>query len=112
AGLVTVLTYYAALIRAVKTYNPLALFRWVTSYSQEASFSFHAGKNLVTTLVGHVRLFWGGRLPLVRAVWNPFIAFTTVAVLLLAMLLVLRVRRGAVSVVSAGYFSMLWVSCL
>jgi hypothetical protein len=39
------------------------IFRWVTSHSSDSSFSFNPLRDLVYTLRGTLRLFFGGRLP-------------------------------------------------
>src|SRR5437870_5169807 len=68
--------------------------QWITSYSQDAGFSFSIWKNLVTSIAGHVKLVVGGRLALVRAVWNPFLALTTAGLTALATILAIRLRRA------------------
>jgi len=110
AATLTVLTYYAAFVYEFHQYKLSGLLRWVTSYSQDAAFSLNIGKNVVTSLIGHVRLFLGGRLPLVLAVWNPFIAFTAAAFVALASLFVLRIRREPRLTLSNQYRPIAWLA--
>jgi hypothetical protein len=70
------------------------------------------GKNIVTSVIGHVRLFWGGRLPLVLAAWNPFIAFTTAAFVSLACAFILRIRREPGLTLSNEYRPIAWLGVL
>src|SRR5213593_3771527 len=107
AGLLVVFAYYAVFAAVFHTYDPVSLLRWVTSYSQDAAFSFNLSRNLVSSLLGHVRLFWGGRLPLVRAVWNPLIAFSLAALVVLLIILIFRIRRGNVPELTPEYVSVL-----
>jgi hypothetical protein len=77
ASLITLVTYYAAYVREFNTYSLAGLLHWVTSYSSDVSFSFKFVANIVTSVVGHIKLFWGGRFSLVRSVWSPFLALTS-----------------------------------
>jgi hypothetical protein len=114
AAILTGLTYYAAFVHEFHQYSASGLLHWVTSYSQDSTFSFNITKNVVASLIGHVRLFWGGRLPLVRAVWSPFIAFTTTAFVALTSVFILRVQREPGLALSnnhrfIAWFSLVWI---
>jgi hypothetical protein len=90
---ITTLVYYISFIYQFHDYSVLGLLRWVTSYAQDASFSFNITKNVAASLLGNLRLFWGGRLALVSAVWNPFVAFTAAGVLASAGVFVYSLRK-------------------
>jgi hypothetical protein len=90
AAIVTVAMYSAAFVADSGTLHFTSLLQWVTSHSDDASFSFSIGKNLVTSIAGNLRLALGGRLPLIRAVWSPFLALTTTTVIALSALLIVR----------------------
>jgi len=114
AGLITIGFYTAAFAAQSETFHAMSLFRWLTSYSQEAGFSFSIWRNLATSIAGQVKLVLGGRLPLVREVWNPFLALTTATLVALATLLVIRLRRSRVHVQN-GYpgiarMMLVWIS--
>ncbi len=94
AAVITVGFYSAAYIAQSGTFHLAPFSQWVTSYSQDAGFSFSIWTNLVTSIAGHVKLVVGGRLALVRAVWNPFLALTTASLIALATILAIRLRRA------------------
>ena len=58
------------------------LLRWTTSYSKDADTRFGLWSNLAYSMRGEVRLFFGGRIDVLRGLMNPFI------VLLLALFLI------------------------
>ncbi|HEV2834340.1 MAG TPA: hypothetical protein VGW58_03430, partial [Pyrinomonadaceae bacterium] len=64
------------------TFDLVRFWRWTTYYSTDADIRFDFWSNLVYSLRGQVRLFFGGRLNLLRGLVNPGI------VLLLAMFVV------------------------
>jgi hypothetical protein len=75
------------------TIDPGRFAQWVTSYSPDASFSFDAVSNLGYTLRGHFRLFFSGRLSLVKGLVTPAIIgllCILIAVLLLWLFLIIR----------------------
>ena len=88
----TALIYAAAFAVRNDQWTPVALMRWVASYASDASFSFSLGKNLVISLVGHVRLVFGGNM---RLVMQQRSAVTAVAAVALAATLVILIRRFA-----------------
>src|SRR4029434_1148372 len=63
---------------------------WVVSHSQDVSFSFDVPRNVWISLVGHIRLVFGGNLRMVLAQRSPV---SLVAVVALAFSLVLLVGR-------------------
>jgi hypothetical protein len=60
--------------------------RWLTSFSPDASFTFHPWANLMHTLRGHVRLLFGGRFNLLKGLINPLVA--SLLLLLVSVVLV------------------------
>jgi hypothetical protein len=94
AAAVTMGVYAAAFAVRFGTFQLVSFLRWMTSYSQDVVLSSDIWKNAVTSLAGHVKLVLGGRLPLIRAVWNPFLVLTTATLTALTTLLVVRLRRG------------------
>ena len=83
AFLLTVATYYCCFYLLTGTLDPFTFSQWVSSYSSGTEgFSFDVMSNLAFTLRGHVRLFWGGRINLLRDFVSPPI------VLLIVLLLV------------------------
>ena len=68
ASVIAVAMYSAAFVAHFGTFHLPSLLRWVTSHSQDVSFSFAIGENLVTSVVGHLKLVLGGRLPLIREI--------------------------------------------
>ena len=68
---------------------------WLTSYSPEIGFTFNARNNLVFTLRGHARLFFGGRFNFLSGLMTPPIRLLTITLgLLVLALLGALVRRG------------------
>jgi hypothetical protein len=66
--------YYFCFYLASGTTSPGRFAQWVTSYSPDASFSFDFLSNLGYTLRGHWRLFFNGRLSLLKGLVTPPIA--------------------------------------
>jgi hypothetical protein len=54
------------------------LLRWTASYSPDADTHFNLWSNLAYSLRGEVRLFFGGRLNLLRGLMNPIIVLLLV----------------------------------
>jgi hypothetical protein len=92
AAVPTAVTYALAFAAKNDHWTPAEFMKWVTFYAPDASFSFALGKNLLTSIVGHVRLVFGGNMRLVMAQRSPVSAVAAVA--LLATLLIL-IRRFA-----------------
>jgi hypothetical protein len=86
--------YYYCFYLATGTLNFKTLLRWMTSFSPDASFSFNASSNLGYTLRGYARLFFGGRVNLLKGLLNPFVVALIVALVALAALLVWTLIRN------------------
>ena len=65
--------YAAAFYFASGSLNISRLLHWTASYSPDADTRFHLSSNLAYSLRGQVRLFFGGRLNLLRGLLNPAI---------------------------------------
>ena len=94
--------YALAFYFAMGSLDPVKLLHWTASYSPDADTHFAFWANLGYSLRGQVRLFFGGRLNLLRGLMNPFIvllvALFAIAVLwllegMLANLVALTRRR-------------------
>jgi hypothetical protein len=94
AAAITISFYSAAFAAISPTFSFPEVLRWVTSYSNDVSFSFTLGKNLVTSVAGNMKLFLGGRLPLIWTVWNPRTALTAAALIGLTAVLLMRLRTS------------------
>jgi hypothetical protein len=86
----TIVTYVFAFVVKSDNRTLPELLRWVTSYSPDASFSFALGKNLATSLVGHVRLIFGGNLRMVMEQRSPVSMVAAVAVGITLLVLIAR----------------------
>jgi len=73
-------TYALVFYSATGSMDVMRLLRWTASYSPDADTRFALWSNLMYSLRGEVRLFFGGRMNLLRGLMNP------VVVLLLALL--------------------------
>src|SRR5258705_13851651 len=72
AAALTIWVYAMAfVVHSGSPFQMRQFFQWIISYSQDAAFSFAIGRNLVKSLTGNIQLFLGGRLSLVRELWNP-----------------------------------------
>jgi hypothetical protein len=92
AAVPTALTYALAFAARNDLRAPGEFMRWVASYAPDASFSFTLGKNLVTSMVGHVRLVFGGNM---RLVMEQRSAVSAVAAMALGVTLLILIRRFA-----------------
>jgi hypothetical protein len=78
---------------ATGTLNLAGLMRWTAHYQPDAEFGFNIWSNLLYTLRGHVRLFFGGRFNLLKDIANPFIVALVVCLFVAALLLVIEILR-------------------
>jgi hypothetical protein len=92
AAVPTALTYALAFAVKNDSLTPGGFMRWVASYAPDASFSFALGKNLVTSILGHVRLVFGGNM---RLVMQQRSAVSLVAAVALAITVLILIRRFA-----------------
>ena len=87
-----VATYGVAFYLTTGTVDLARFWRWTTYYSPDADTRFDFWSNLVYSLRGQVRLFFGGRLNLLRGLLNPgivlLLALFVVAVLLLIVAMI------------------------
>ena len=94
AFLLTISIFYFCFYTQAGTAAPLRFLSWVSSYSAgSGGFTFDVLSNLTFTLRGHVRLFFGGRITLLRGLLTPvLIALLILLVILVIALCVLLVR--------------------
>lgn len=73
ASLATLAAYYFCFYLRAGAFDPALFVKWMGSYSSgTGGFTFDPFSNLMFTLRGHVRLFWGGRASWLRDFINPF----------------------------------------
>lgn len=66
-------TYGYLFYLAQGTFDVARLINWSASYSPDAETTFNAWSNLQYSLRGQVRLFFGGRLNLLKGIMNPLV---------------------------------------
>jgi hypothetical protein len=89
ATIVLIASVYAvAFYLSTGVFDLARFWRWTVSYSPDAETDFNLWANLGYSLRGQVRLFFGGRLNLLRGLVNPGIVLL-IALLVLAVLLLL-----------------------
>jgi hypothetical protein len=90
AAVPTLLVYVATFSLRNAGFSLREFLRWTASYSSDAAFSFALGKNIVTSLIGHVRLVLGGN---IRLVMEQRALVSMVAAVALAATLLILFRR-------------------
>jgi hypothetical protein len=84
--------YAIVFYKATGSIDVARLLRWTASYSPDADTRFALWSNLVYSLRGHMRLFFGGRVNLLHGLMNPglvlLLALLAVAVLLFVVAVV------------------------
>ena len=88
AGIAYVLAYRTVFGR----FDAAGLLRWVTAHSPDAAFSYRPIRDLGLTLLGTLRLFFGGKLDQAKAEPLTIVGFTAIAVCVAA--LAFRWSRG------------------
>ena len=92
---VLIVTAYAYLFYLASGHSDVATFlRWTASFSPDADLRFDLWSNLLYSLRGHVRLFFGGRFNLLRGLINPFVIVLMVALTAAVALLVFHALRN------------------
>jgi len=81
-----VATYALVFYLATGSLDVVRLLRWTASYSPDADTRFALWPNLMYSLRGEVRLFFGGRMNLLRGLMNPLV-MSLLGVLAIAVLL-------------------------
>ena len=95
AATVLIATAYASFFYlATGAFDVAKLIRWTTSYSPDADTGFHLSSNLQYSLRGQVRLFFGGRLNLLRGLVNPLIAMLLLCLTGAIFLFILNLSRN------------------
>ena len=84
-----VATYALVFYLATGSMDVGRMLRWTASYSPDADTHFAFWSNLVYSLRGEVRLFFGGRLSLLRGLMNPVIVLLLALLAIVVLLLVL-----------------------
>lgn len=100
-ALVLIVTAYAYLFYLASGKSDVAsLLRWTASFSPDADLRFDMWSNLLYSLRGHVRLFFGGRFNLLRGLINPFVIVLMVALAAAVAVLVFHALRNIRRLVS------------
>lgn len=85
AFVITFTAYYYGSYLATRALSLTSFLRWVTYHSPDTSFGFSFRDNLIYSLRGQVRLFFGGRFNLIKGLINPFVA-ALIAILIVLFL--------------------------
>ena len=93
AALITLAAYFQSFYLITGTFGLTNFARWTLSYAPDESFGFHAWNNLVFTLRGHARLFFGGRINALSGLVNPFVVMLLVLLIALTITLIFKVIR-------------------
>ena len=92
---VLIVTAYAYLFYLASGKSDVAtLLRWTVSFSPDADLRFDLWSNLLYSLRGQVRLFFGGRFNLLHGLINPFVVVLMVALAGAVALLVFHALRN------------------
>ena len=83
-----VATYALVFYAATGSMNVARLLRWTASYSPDADTRFSLWSNLMYSLRGEVRLFFGGRMSLLRGLMNPVVMLLLVLLAVAVLMLV------------------------
>ena len=87
-------TYCLFFYFATNTTDPVRFLRWITSYSPDVSFTFDLASNLNSMLRSQRRVFFGGRLSLLKGFLNPVVIGLIVIGIALVVLLAIRFIQG------------------
>lgn len=71
-----------------------AFVNWLMSYSPDIGFTFNAWNNLVFTLRGHARLFFGGRFNFLSGLMSPLIWLLTILLGFLSLALIVALIKS------------------
>lgn len=93
AFLLTFPLFYYSFYLVTGSFDFKQFFRWITTFSPEHGFTFHAWDNFVYTLRGHSRLFFGGRISFLRETGSPLIIALFCLLLILACVFFFKLIR-------------------
>lgn len=103
------LAYVFAYRTVFGRFDPGGLLRWVTAHSPDSAFSVQLVRDLSFTLLGTLRLFFGGRLALLRADSFTIAGSAALAACLIAIA-VLWSRGGKLRFVPISKDLLLWIA--
>jgi hypothetical protein len=104
ASILLIVTAYAYLFYlASGEFDTVKFIRWTAYYSPDADTSFRFWSNLQYSLRGQVRLFFGGRLNLLKGLLNPFVVALLISLASLLVLLIFGTLRNAGNVLSTRW---------
>jgi hypothetical protein len=103
-----VVTYAVVFYLATGSMNVMRLLRWTASYSPDADTRFALWSNLMYSLRGEVRLFFGGRMSLLRGLMNPVVVLLLGVLVIAVASLVLAVGRNLATLKRRWRGILLW----
>src|SRR5215217_5727670 len=102
AAVLIVASYSYLFYLASGTFNLQRLLSWSASYSPDADTRFNLWSNLQYSLRGQVRLFFGGRLNLLKGLMNPMVIVLIAALVSAAALFFFNALRGLATAILIG----------
>lgn len=93
AFIITVATYYYCFFLVTQTFGLRDFTRWLTSFNRGDGFKFDAWSNLIFTLRGFPRLFFGGRFNLIEGLISPWIVVLLITLVAVALILAFNLIR-------------------
>src|SRR5262249_51735666 len=94
ATALTVGVYYLVFHAAAGTWSLSRFAAWITYFSPENGFSFHAAGNIGYPLRSQIRVFFGGRAPFVREFGGPMlISLAGLTIIVVSVLIFTVLRR-------------------
>ncbi|HKG47518.1 MAG TPA: hypothetical protein VKB02_12365 [Pyrinomonadaceae bacterium] len=102
AGVLIVATYSYLFYLASGAFDLQRLLSWTASYSPDADTRFGLWSNLQYSLRGQVRLFFGGRLNLLKGLVNPLVVLLIAALVSAAGLVLFNALRSLATAILIG----------
>jgi hypothetical protein len=93
AGVPTIGLYALAFTIWHQSLSMVELMRWVVAHSQDVSFSFSIPRNIWVSILGHIKLVFGGNLRMVLAQRSPVSLVAGTALVISLLLLIGRLLQ-------------------
>ncbi|HSL53347.1 MAG TPA: hypothetical protein VK868_03085 [Pyrinomonadaceae bacterium] len=104
AAVLIIASYAYLFYLASGSSDPQRLLSWTASYSPDADTGFNLWSNLRYSMRGHVRLFFGGRLSLLKGLMNPLLVVMIAALAGTVVLVLVSWLRSLRTAVRVGRF--------
>ena len=104
AAVLILATYSYLFYLASGSFDIPRLLSWTASYSPDADTRFSLWSNLQYSLRGHVRLFFGGRINLLRGFINPLVILLIVALVSAGALVLFNTLKRLARAILIGRF--------